>query len=149
MIKEVYDPMNRTHRKALADSLIDMLNKAGFELQECNDSEEDVYSFSVNSKIKIYIYSTIEDNECRLLGEDSIKIIALFFSRDNQPRMIGAAKKRVYRVGIIEEIVQRTLEKMRIVYQMIFTAYRCKRCGAPKFLSAKDNFVCADLCWAV
>jgi hypothetical protein len=55
---------------------------------------------------------------------------------------------RINRVGSIEGIVERVVERMRAAWAKAAKPACCNRCGAPLFLSKRGNMVCAEICWA-
>ena len=142
-----YEPRNQGSRQALAGALVDMLEDAGFAREIIPGTKEAVYSRPLNEKVRVACYTSIVSGECRDVGYDAIRVVALYSAKDGKSRGICKAEKRVNRVGQVEAIVERTLERMREVYKTAQTPDRCECCGAPKFVSKKGNPVCADLCW--
>ena len=142
-----YDPRSQSSRQVLAGALIEMLENAGFAREEIPGTKEAVYSRPLNEKVRVACYTSIVNGECRDVGYDAIRVVALYSAKDGKSRGICKAEKRVNRVGQVSAIVDRTLERMREVYSMARTPDRCESCGAPKFVSKKGNSVCADLCW--
>ena len=143
----IYEARNRGSRQALAGALVTMLDNAGFEAEVIPGTKEAVFTRPLNEKIRVAVYTSIVDGECRAVGFDAIRVAALYRTKDGKNRGICKADKRVNRVGQVEAIVDRTLERMRDVYRTAQTPDCCDACGAPKFISKKGNAVCADLCW--
>lgn len=75
--------------------------------------------------IKVYTTLRIGAHNVRNVGEDAIRVCAVFvngsFSR-------GAAKtKRVYRTGTVEGVLERTLNRMREAYEVCNEQIRSNR----------------------
>ena len=148
-----YDVNQRESRELLAVSVIAKLDECGFSKEERPGSTEAVYSREVNGtngKIKVLVYTSVIPSvhgfDIRGNGDDSIKVCAIYTGRGGKER--GLVKEtRVHRVGQIEDIVQRMLDRMRKVYAAARHTSNCPKCGAPKFNSKAGNLVCADLCW--
>jgi len=54
---------------------------------------------------------------------------------------------RVFRVGEIEGIVERTLARMHDAAGRVSALRSCGRCGAPMFLTKRHTYACAALCF--
>ena len=148
-----YDANQRDSRELLAVSVIAQLGESGFSKEERPGSTEAVYSREVNGtdgKIRVLVYTSVIPSvhgfDIRGTGGDSIKVCALYTGRGGKERGI-VKETRVHRVGEIEDIVSRMLDRMRKVYRKAQTGERCSKCGAPKFTSKSGNACCADLCW--
>jgi len=92
-----------------------------------------------------------------LSGKDAIRVCALYRTKDGTERGV-VSDKRVHRVGEIDAVCERVIDRMRKCWTATKTVPRCPKCGAPQFKSKvrKDrytgktsggNMVCADLCW--
>lgn len=141
-----YNPMNRSHREALASALIAKLTECGFAEESQAGCNERIFSRDVGTGIRVAVYTSIEGDAAREVATDAIRVAALYNARDGQTRGVAKAEKRVNRVGEIADIVSRCHERMREVWKLAKCTERCT-CGAPKFVSKKGNAVCADLCW--
>ena len=109
-----YDPNNNHSRQTLANALRDMLAEAKFVLRNDGKFEfihEEVYSFSVDDEVTIFVYSTISNNRVRTVGSDAIRV----FATKNDTGWVKT--KRINRVGKIGDICDRTLNAMRDVYR--------------------------------
>jgi hypothetical protein len=73
-------------------------------------------------------------------------VCAVYRAADGTDRGIMKVT-RVNRVGDVDAIVGRVVDRARSVWGAIASAPRCHRCGAPTFTSKAGNEVCADLCW--
>jgi hypothetical protein len=149
-----YDPRKNTDRRFLATRIIQTLLGADFYEEWHGDrgdiTKERTFTRAVNDSIRIVVYTGVvgedEDAECREVGKDAIRVIALYHSpRDEKDRGI-VKETRVHRTGEIEAVVDRMLERMRLVWKKSLRPTRC-HCGAPKFIAKSGNEVCADLCW--
>jgi hypothetical protein len=149
-----YDPENALLRHKLAQELRAAVEKAGFVLDEGRTRKELVFSRRVTFKdgrelpgVDVVVYSTIEGAEVRALGKDAIRVAVVYRNGDiNKSR--GLSKDaRVFRVGQIEEIVERTIERMRSAWATAKELPRCQHCGTPEFVSKAGNKVCAAFCW--
>ena len=141
-----YDPLNDVSRQELASALLTMLEKAGFKEQEGKKGEEKIFSYQVSDRIRILVYTTIVSDKVRNLGADAIRTTSVYTATDGKDR--GLVKMtRVNRVGTIEDIVNRTLDRMREVWKVCARPEVCKKCGAPTFISSAGNKICCELCW--
>jgi hypothetical protein len=164
----IYDPENYEHRQLLATELVRVLTQSGFvdETEMHPGTRERVYSRPVDRapEVRVLVYTTIENGAMRACAKDSIKVCAVYRTRAGQDRGIISASDdkvltgRVHRVGEIEGVVLRTLDRMRKVFGAARTPHRCRHCGAPTFMSkarkakygrpAKPSRqVCAEVCW--
>jgi len=155
----VYDPGQELHRYALAYALRDGLFGNGFVKQSFHKefhAGECVYLKVVKPHLYVVVYSTICFHECRAKSTDAIRVVGIYES--TQGAMCPLVKtERVFRKGKIEAIVQRTLERVAAVEEMLGSDQTsrsgqtkvCPRsdCGAPMFLSKKGRWVCAELCF--
>lgn len=116
----------------------------GFEVTHRDGTKEQV--FKLDRGRSIQVYSTVVGMVARGVGEDSIKVCALYETREGQYRGIGRAKRRVHRTGTIEGIVERMLGRIKEVIELCETAELC-HCGEPKGLSKAGKLYCLDLCW--
>jgi hypothetical protein len=145
----VYDPEQGLHRRALALQLQAALNKAGFAREHGTRHQycfEEVWARQPHEKIAVAIYTTIEDGAVRGHGTDAIRVVAFWRGVDGCDRPITKST-RTFRVGTLDAIVTRTLDRARDVWQRAARPQRCRSCGAPTFVSKKGNSVCADLCF--
>ena len=143
-----YNPQDLESKELLADKLLGMLTKAGFEKEDIPGTKELVYSRKVNGLVRVVVYTSIVTGRTRDCGRDSIKVCAIYRSmisgRDNG---IAKGKARIHRVGYVDEIIDRTITRMRDVWRTARCPICCPICGAPKFKSKKGNLVCCELCW--
>ena len=157
----IYDADCGESRAKLSESLIEMLESSGFQEVKVWGTREIVYERHIDGadRMRVRVYTSLADSYYdgdampRYRGEDSIKIITLYTTkRTNQDKGIARGKKRVYRTGKIEEILERTLVGMRHCYQVAQTPDLCSDCGSPMFKTKKtkhkpSRIVCAEMCW--
>lgn len=142
-----YNPAFRSDRIELAKALEAMLDTSGFE--EIAHRGEDVYerAHHRDSSVRVRVYTSIRHGGARACGADAIRVCLIWVGPNGQVRGLGS-DRRVNRVGTVEDIVGRTLERMRNQYKKVSTLERCSSCGTPKFKSKKGNMVCAAVCWS-
>ncbi len=153
-----YDPRSTTHRRALADELLALFDRAVFTEVFIEGTKERVFAREVpgtDGKIRVLVYSTIEGDHARSVAKDAIRVCAVYKGRAGE-RGIASGEKRVNRVGTTEAIAERVIERMRDCWRATKTASKCS-CGAPHFKSkvrkTRDgkttggNLVCADFHW--
>jgi len=153
-----YDPRSTTHRRALADELLALFDRAVFTEVFIEGTKERVFAREVpgtDGKMRVLVYSTIEGDLARSVAKDAIRVCAVYKGRAGE-RGIASGEKRVNRVGTTEAIAERVIERMRDCWKATKTASKCS-CGAPHFKSkvrkTRDgkttggNLVCADFHW--
>ena len=146
----MYDPKSSTDRKILAQAIEALMTRSVFVEEARPGTREKVFAREVpgtDSKVRVLVYSTIENGEARDCGKDAIHVCAVYKARDGQDRGIASAESRVNRVGEIGAITDRLIERMREVWAATKTAKKCPKCGAPMFMAKSGNLCCADLCW--
>jgi uncharacterized Zn finger protein (UPF0148 family) len=130
------------------------LEKANFQEEWHGDAgdmtKERVFFFSVSDDMRVAVYTTIVGDdawaECRDVGKDAIRVCAVYRRKDGNERGVGK-QTRVNRVGEVDAIAGRMLDRMRAAWKVAKRPNRCPDCGAPMFISKKGNEVCAELCW--
>lgn len=158
-----YKHSDRNHRLFLAGRLLNMLNTAGFTEVEMPNTMERVFERKVVTKnktgkdvetpVRILVYTSIDkrSKEIRKVGEDAVRICGVRTFKEEDKELGIIKRKRVNRVGMIDDIVGRALERMRTAYKEAWTAYHnptsCEDCGAMNFVSKSGNEVCSDLCY--
>lgn len=142
-----YDPDNLDDRRALGDALIEAFTKAQFQAMPGARGEV-TYQRIVLPRTWVRVYTTIPLNAraVRPLAKDAIRVCGVWDGGDGRSRGL-VKERRVFRVGKIPDIVERTLERAREVWRTLSKVTRCGRCRAPTFTSKKGNEVCAALCW--
>jgi NADH pyrophosphatase NudC (nudix superfamily) len=144
-----YDPDSLDDRRALGDALIEAFTKAEF-VPTPGAKGEVTYQRLVLPRTWVRVYTTIPINAraVRPIAKDAIRVCGVWEDGTGIRPSRGLVKqRRVFRVGEIEDIVERTLERAREVWRTLSKVTRCGRCGAPTFTSQKGNEVCAALCW--
>jgi hypothetical protein len=146
-----YDPTSPTDRKILADAVEALMARSLFQAIERPGTLEKVFAREVpdtNGKVRVLVYSSIENGAMRECGADAIRVCAVYTARDGQERGIASAEKRVHRVGEISAVTDRLIERMREVWRATKTAEKCPQCSAPMFKAkSSGKLCCADLCW--
>ena len=157
-----YNNENKAHRLFLAGKLLGMLETAGFTETTMPNTKERVFERvvvvtdktgeTITTPVRVLVYTSIDtrSREIRKVGTDAIRVCGVRTYKDGTEK--GCIKrKRVNRVGECEDIVTRTLERMRTAYGEARTAYHnptyCKDCGAMNFVTKKDRECCSDLCF--
>lgn len=143
-----YNPRNPESQAMLASSLLYMLHGAGFTEESRPRTVERVFSREVSDDLRVVVFTTINPRHgiVRGRGRDAIRVCVLRRCTDGRDRGVSR-QTRVNRVGQIQDIVDRTKERMRDAWRSVRTLNRCGNCGAPKFISKKGNPVCSELCW--
>ena len=160
-----YDPNFPMLRQMLALSIINKLEDAKFKnlklspkppryRRRGSSRQERVYERSIdpNGRLKVKVYTTViggtEDMplEVRHNGKDAIRVCGTYRMRNGKEHGI-ISERRVHRVGNIDEIVDRMIQRMRETWRAMKTGECCENCGAPKFVSKAGNKVCAEICW--
>ena len=151
-----YDSGCEYSRQHLAISIVSKLAEAGFEKVESNSSsksfqtKEYLYERIIDgTDLKIQVYTTvIDDNNlgmiARSMGRDAIRVNVM------APPPIARVlitEPRVNRVGEIEDIVERMLDRARAAYKSGRKSGSCHQCGAPRALSKAGKWYCAKICW--
>jgi hypothetical protein len=151
-----YNPRDQHHRSTLAGSLLHKLKTAGFTDETAQHQplcKERVFSRAIpNSDVRVLVYTSIDirSNEMRIVGEDAIRVCGVRKFADGSTRGI-IKRKRINRVGGVQAIPDRMLERMRSAYGEARTAHTnptfCKSCGARNFITKKGKECCSALCW--
>lgn len=141
----VYNPESIDDRRLLGTELINLLQEKRFQEEE--STGERIFSFAVNERTRVMIYTTVVGLQARAKDKDAIRVAGVYKSnRDEQDRgLIKVA--RVYRTGKIGDIVERTIGRAREVWKRLHAVEKCSQCGAPMFISKKGNPVCSEICW--
>jgi len=145
-----YDPRSNAGRVGLTQELLALFDRAVFVEVSIEGTKERVFAREVpdtDGKVRVLVYSSIEGNMTRKCGDDAIRVCAVYKARDGRERGIASAEKRVNRVGTVEAIAERVIDRMRQVWKATKTAERCPKCGAPMFKAKSGKLCCADLCW--
>lgn len=147
-----YRPDFECDRMMLASELQKHLLTAGFKLDVLTLSSEEIYSRDIPQVpgVKLLCYTTISMGRTRALGEDAIRVLAIYVRKDGEVRSLFRTRT-INRTGTIEGIAGRTIEKLRIAFGDVRVrdraGYRC-HCGAPKFDGKqKGTMFCAETCW--
>lgn len=148
-----YDPSSAIHRRHLAQRMLAMLATAGFieeavTVRKAQIRERVFYRIVDDAPtVRVQVWTSIEGEEVRAVGEDAIRICAVYRNKSREDRGI-LKNTRVHRVGDVDDICNRLLTRMRETYKKARSPNRCAKCGAPTFTSKKGNEVCADVCFS-
>ena len=143
-----YDPSSRESRRGLAEGIVARLAGHSFMEEYDERSGEKVLYRPHPGGVRIQVWTSIDraTGLVRSVGDDAIRVCAVYRAKDGSDRGILKVT-RVHRVGDVDAIVGRVVDRARSVWTAIASAPRCHRCGAPTFTSKAGNQVCADLCW--
>lgn len=152
-----YDPNLAMHRRVLAQHILNVVLTAGFMEEDPTGRnsliKERVFYRGVDGvpNVRVQVWTTIvgfdDDATVRDSGKDAIRVCAVYSTKGGLERGI-VSTTRIHRVGTIEAICERLLDRMREVYRKAARPKRCDRCGAPTFISKNKNQVCAEICFA-
>ncbi len=143
-----YDPRNPSDRSELARALTAQLVAKKWKLASDNQTE-DIYEWDMGARApgcKIQVFTSLFRGEAREVGSDAIRVVGVYTTKGGRTRAV-ADETRVNRTGTIQDIVARTMDRVKCVFTALPGVERCRSCGAPKFKSRKGNKVCADLCF--
>ena len=141
--KTEYIPKRQDHRKRLAKDILELLAYAKFVEQESKG--EKIFARQVNDDVRVVVYTSIVGDEVREKDADAIRVCGVYTNKDGNEHGI-VKSSRIYRTGNLEDISERLLKRMREVWRKTMHVDRC-HCGAPKFISKKENAVCCNFCW--
>lgn len=147
-----YTPSSSLQRQELASAIRALLGAAKFTKVITPGTFEEVYEHAVHQVpgVKVLVYTTIVGDEVRAKGEDAIRVLSLYV-RPNGEQQALFAPVNVNRVGELDEIASRTLQRAREAYGMTLKRVKsglyCKACNAPFFRAKSGADVCARLCW--
>lgn len=143
-----YNPESSVDRTKLAILIASQLTKANFKL--IDSVGEDIYEYQLTDKIRVVVFSSIVNGMCRGVGEDAIRVVALYRRKDGQDKFL-VKEARVFRTGEILDISNRTVERARDVVRELIRRKNqhlvCQSCGAPTFTAKSGKETCAETCW--
>lgn len=142
----MYNPLLESHRMRLAELIQDIARDNGYRVQSFFGVREDVFVKEVGDRITVRIYSSVVKGEVREKDKDAIRVALVYTTEDGTERGL-ARETRVNRVGSLDEISSRLKNRVRLCEKKVCEVGLCERCGAPKFLSKKGRWVCAEICW--
>ena len=149
-----YDPSSPHSRMLLAQHVLVTLKTADFveESVLARGVKERVFYREVSNLpgVRVQVFTSMEGPDARAtmrsVGLDAIRVLAVYRDSEGKDHPL-VTQTRVNRTGTVEDISDRMYQRMRAAYLDALNAPRCERCGAPTFLSKKNNRVCANLCW--
>ena len=143
-----YDPRDRQSRRDLAEGIIARLAHHQFVEEYDEGSGERVMYRPHPHGVRVQVWTSVDraTGLARDVGDDAIRVCAVYRAKDGNDRGIMKST-RVNRVGDVDAIVERVVDRARTMWVEIKAAPRCQRCNAPTFVSKNGNQVCADLCW--
>lgn len=155
-----YDPALADDRRLLARALLDALTAGGFTRADTKPGAEIAMTRAIKHgavhvpNTTIQVYTTIDDLGrtpiARAAGQDAIRVCAVYVIPGGfADKGRGLIKqRRVFRVGTIDAIVERTLERARATWRAVVDRPRCSDCGAPTFVAkSSGRDTCAATCW--
>ncbi len=146
-----YNPDSEDDRRELASLLLSRLEGRGYKQRKTPAGVEVQYAKMCGPNIQVRVYTTIVQDRggpiARALAKDAIRCSIVFKQTKGGGERGLASETRVFRVGKIDDIVARVLDRGYELQQRIPALDRCKQCSCPTFVSGKGNVVCADLCW--
>ena len=143
-----YNPESDADRAALGAAIVAALQVRRFI--ECDSGGERIFAFPVKGApgVEVRVYTSVVGTRVRAYAADAIRVALVYCAEDGSTR--GLAKDaRVFRVGVISDIVDRMLQRARDAYAKAIRLPRCADCGAPTFQSKHGNAVCARVCWTL
>lgn len=143
-----FDPGCKMHRTFLANDVRVTLLGLGFKPSTRPGATELVFEKASSrlAGVKMMVYTTIQGDEVRGIGKDSIKVCTVYMAKDGHTRGLGK-ERRVHRTGDINAISGRIVDRIKLAAADISASPCCDKCSAPMFKSKKGNMVCAELCW--
>lgn len=157
------NPQESFARKLLAVEILSSLDENGFK--RCKrlegnhgDASEVVYAkpLSSNSRYLVAVYTSCNQMGgtfiARPLGKDAIRVAGLYVNSKGDT--VGVVKNsRVNRVNSPQDICKRMNQKIassfiKLKQKSSSSDSLCPSCGAPTFLSKKNNSVCSEYCWS-
>jgi len=153
-----YDPECEYSRQHLAISIVDKLTGAGFTRvtdDKCRTSslpyqiKEHLYERVIEgTNLKVQVYTTIVDNPTlgvivRATGKDAIRVNVR--SPDVNRPLIN--ETRINRMGEVDAIVDRMIQRARDAYRTARQSGKCHKCSSPRAMSKAGKWYCAKVCW--
>ena len=143
-----YDPDSLESQTMLSSAILHLMVESGFTEEFPDRTRERVFSREVTGDIRICVYTTVDPRRgmVRGRGRDAIRVCLVRRCTDGRERGLSR-ETRINRVGNVRDIVGRVQERMRDSWRRVGGLARCSQCGAPTFVSRRNNVVCSDLCW--
>ncbi len=145
-----YNPNSPADRETLGLLILSRLSQAGFAQTPLAGAKEIVCARAhefrgratgISVRVLTTAVRTGETYAVRAKDKDAIRVQLVTDDR------ILATCARVFRVGEIEEVAERTIERCREVWLRANAWPRCTDCGSPRAISKKKKWYCAALCW--
>lgn len=137
-------------RFELAEALAAMLDKCEFKEEPSKGERVFSRTHHTDDRFCVKVFTSIINLggrfQVREKDADAIRVCILYRTKDGSERGVGKSQ-RVFRVGVVSDVVDRTYKRMREMYAKVPAVERCRKCGAPTFISKKKKVVCAELCW--
>lgn len=141
-----YDPTNPEHRALLGEKLVAAFIDQGYKRRETKPGEEMSLARMLKRDLQVRLYTSVVAGGVRAVGEDAIRVCLVYRARDGKQRGVGS-ETRINRVGEVQDIVARALQRAAALESRVADLPRCRKCSAPLFTSKAGKEVCADLCW--
>lgn len=144
-----FDPTCKMHRTFLANDVKVLLLGLGFQPVTRPGATELVFEKASTRLpgVRMMVFTTIQNDEVRGIGKDSIKVCTVYTAKDGRTKGLGK-ERRVHRTGDITAIAPRVKDRIKSAAADINSCPSCEKCGAPMFKSKKGNMVCAEICWS-
>jgi len=149
----------KMQRRLMAAEILSTLEENGFERCErletsYGDVSEIVFAKPVKDRSRYIIAVYTSCNQVggayvvRKKGKDAIRIAGLYITKTGVATGI-VKNKRVNRVGLTSEICKRITARIaKTTIDMTCHNQNCNDCGAPMFISKKNNPCCSEICWS-
>jgi hypothetical protein len=127
-----------------AASFDELLRRKGFQMGV--EGSEVIYEYGYEAdprfKVRIYTSLTVGAEHCRGVGEDAIRVCAIFVGA----KTYGLGRtRRVNRTGKAERVLERMIDRANDMYRVIerAAAWGLCACGSPRWA---DSGRCASRC---
>lgn len=131
-------------RQVLAQALDERMIRGGFKVVAQGRYHETVYAKDRQDGLRVLVYSSCVAGIARAEGDDAIRVAMVYVSPRGETVPM-ASTPRVFRVGEVADIVERTVGRVGALARLI-SANPCG-CGAPRVKAKSGRTVCADRCW--
>ena len=151
-LTDKYDPRNSQHRAELGAAMVAVLTEQGFVQSQTSTGSELVYEGGKNlperAGIRVFTSLVLQGGRpvARAVDADAIRVVGIWTGRDGKTWPVASAEARVFRVGTVAAIIDRTGQRVAGVRDAILEHGGCGRCGAIR-VKGKSAVYCADKCW--
>ena len=141
-----YDPTNPEHRATLARELSAAFSAKGYKPRVTPAHEEEQLALMLKKQLQVRLYTSVVAGGARAVGEDAIRVCLVYLRRDGTQQGLAGAM-RVNRVGEIQDIVKRAVDRAAALVLSAADLPCCRKCGSPLFTAKSGKEVCAEFCW--